>query len=110
VDDAAHEINMRWGSPLGNSADPEFEPMDQDLVRETAEAILHPVEDELSALRAVCGTVLGILCNIRDEASDAREIHDGGEEPIEVEVLAILDAAKRGVGALAVVLGIELDG
>lgn len=52
VDDAVHEINMRWGCALDNSDDPEFEPMDQALVRETAEAILRPIYTEAVAQRA----------------------------------------------------------
>lgn len=39
IDDAAYEINQRWGEPVG---DDEFAPIDEKLVRETAEAILTP--------------------------------------------------------------------
>jgi hypothetical protein len=49
VDDAVHEINMRWGIPLDDSDEPETEAMDAEIVRETAEAILRPIEDELDA-------------------------------------------------------------
>lgn len=36
IDDAVFEINQRWGEPWGD----EMRPMDQKLVRETAEAII----------------------------------------------------------------------
>lgn len=52
VDDAVHEINMRWGVPVDDSAEPDTDPMDQVMVRETAEAILRPVEAEVERLRA----------------------------------------------------------
>lgn len=42
VDDAIHEINMRWGVRLDDSDEPDTEPMDQVMVRATAEAILAP--------------------------------------------------------------------
>lgn len=47
VDDAVHEINQRWGEPWGDDT----LPMDQKLVRETAEAIVGHV------LRAVLDVV-----------------------------------------------------
>lgn len=62
-------------------------------------------EEEHQRLREACGTVLGILCNIRDEAQDAYDVHDAGEVPVEVELLAVLDMAKRGIASLAPVLG-----
>jgi hypothetical protein len=50
VDDAVHEINMRWGNALDDSDEPDTEPMEQIMVRETAEAILRPLfADQFSA-------------------------------------------------------------
>lgn len=49
VDDAVREIDQRWGEPVD---DDESAPMDRQIVRETAEAVLRPVVAERDRLRA----------------------------------------------------------
>jgi hypothetical protein len=49
VDDAVYEIDQRWGEPVD---DDETAPMDRQIVRETAEAVLRPVVAERDRLRA----------------------------------------------------------
>jgi dephospho-CoA kinase len=49
IDDAVHEINQRWGEPFGD----DMLPMDQALVRETAEAIVLPHYQERETLRSL---------------------------------------------------------
>lgn len=70
VDDAVHEINMRWGIRLDNSDEPDTEPMDQVMVRATAEAILRPVENDVERLRAA-------LKDIAKEANEGGVFHEG---------------------------------
>lgn len=52
LDDAIHEINQRWGEPIGGEDDPlDMVEMDQALVRETAEAVIAPWRAEVERLR-----------------------------------------------------------
>jgi hypothetical protein len=77
VDDAAHEINMRWA--CGDPDD--LEPMDQALVRETAEAILRPLEDEYERLwNAIQDALATWGLDAQIKLADALRARDGSRE------------------------------
>lgn len=78
VDDAVHEINMRWGHALDDSDEPGTEPMEQVMVRETAEAILRPVEDELAEVMRFLLRAGFVLPQHAAERDRLIERYDGG--------------------------------
>lgn len=90
LDDAVHEINKRWGEPWGD----DLLPMDQALVRETAEAVLLPVAAERDRYRDIMREWL--------EADVAAEIdfNPATEARLDAAVRAAQEAVRGTADAL----------